>query len=92
MKKIQEWQKTSLWKAGIKYVGVITYLFTAEYDSEYTGEIDDIDKDALGDNRRFYPISDLIKILSPLHKDVNIFNKKNITRESLDRLCLEMLL
>lgn len=45
----------------VEYEGALTYLFTAKYDSKYTGDINALDKDDLINEGRFYPIS---KVLS----------------------------
>lgn len=45
----------------VEYEGALTYLFTAKYDSKYTGEINALDRDDLINEGRFYPIS---KVLS----------------------------
>lgn len=51
------------------YDGSVTHLFTAKYDSNYTGFIDDLDKD---DNMynygHFYKISEVYHMLKPIHK------------------------
>lgn len=67
--EIPKWQKEILWPLGLNYVGVIVYIYTAEYDSKYNGVIDENDRDQdMLDNSRFYSIED--PILSIEHKEV----------------------
>lgn len=44
----------------VEYEGALTYLFTAKYDSKYTGEINALDRDDLINEGRFYPISKVL--------------------------------
>lgn len=56
---IPRWQIEKLWPFGIKYIGSITYLMTAELDSFYDGFIPLIDRQpGMVENGRFYDPSE----------------------------------
>lgn len=53
----------------IKWSGAINRVYTADYDKQYNGFIDDIDKDTdMYRHGKFYKIEDVYKFLSPIHK------------------------
>jgi GNAT superfamily N-acetyltransferase len=54
-----KWHIEKLHPEGIIYEGVITCVFTAEYDGKYTGRIEEVDKDSLSKNGRWYLPSEL---------------------------------
>jgi len=53
----------------IKWSGAINRVYVADYDGQYSGRIDDIDKDTeMYKFGKFYKIEDVYKLLNPVHK------------------------
>lgn len=48
--------------------GYFTEVFIGTYGGEYTGIVNDEDKDDIIDSGKFYPISDVIDLLHPVHQ------------------------
>lgn len=62
------------------YNGFFSELYIGEYDSEFTGEVDEKDKDSMEKYGKFYPIEDVYEFLSQPHKDAIklYFDKKEM--------------
>lgn len=70
-KVMPEWHKRLLWPVGLKYVGSITYVFIADYESDYTGSIEEKDQDPeMINGSKFYDIPDIFDILCDEHKEI----------------------
>lgn len=70
-KVMPEWHKRLLWPVGLKYVGSITYVFIADYESDYTGSIEEKDQDPeMFNGSKFYDIPDIFDILCDEHKEI----------------------
>lgn len=52
--QIPEWHKEILWPLGLKYVGCVTFVLCAEYDSRYKGYIAPNDQEPDMLNAKFY--------------------------------------
>ena len=64
---IPKWQKEILWPLGLDCIGVIIFIYTATYDSKYSGDIDENDRDDnMYNNSKFYSIED--PIISTEHR------------------------
>ena len=72
----------------LKWDGYYCQIYTAEYDSPFTGHIDKVDEDRdLTYNGKFYPISEVYDKLRPEHKEAitNFLNSKGLSlNESVD--------
>lgn len=71
-KDIPEWHKRILWPMGLKYVGAITFVFTAEYDGPYRKKVEDVDKDSLAQKGKWYPIWDFEELKSDVHQGITL--------------------
>ena len=72
----------------LKWDGYYCQIYTAEYDSPFTGYVDKVDEDKdLTYNGRFYPINEVYDKLRPEHKEAitNFLNSKGLSlNESVD--------
>lgn len=72
----------------LKWDGYYCQIYTAEYDSPFTGYVNKVDEDIdLTYNGRFYPISEVYDKLRPEHKEAitNFLNSKGLSlNESVD--------
>ena len=72
----------------LKWDGYYCQIYTAEYDSPFTGYVDKVDEDKdLTYNGKFYPINEVYDKLRPEHKEAitNFLNSKGLSlNESVD--------
>ena len=72
----------------LKWDGYYCQIYTAEYDSPFTGHVDKVDEDRdLTYNGKFYPINEVYDKLRPEHKEAitNFLNSKGLSlNESVD--------
>ena len=68
----------------IQWDGKYTHIFAAEYDSEFNGDIEDIDKDDFMLSGSWYPISECLKFLREEHKEALEKYLKLLRMESIE--------
>ena len=78
---IPEWHKRILWPIGLKYVGAISFVFTAEYDGPYKKKVDEKDKDSLAQKGDWYPIWEFEEIKSDIHQGIAL-ESANVVKEA----------
>lgn len=67
---IPEWHKRILWPIGLKYVGAISFVYTAEYDGPYRKHVNDHDTDSLGELGDWHTLDELNKLIADVHKEI----------------------
>ena len=80
---IPEWHKRILWPIGLKYVGAISFVFTAEYDGPYKKKVDEKDKDSLAQKGDWYPIWEFEEIKSDVHQGIALESMESVTEASI---------
>ena len=78
-KDIPAWHKEKLWPLGLKYVGAITFVFTAEYDGPYRKKVEDEDKDPLAKQGDWYPIWEFEELRSENHEGITLESLSAVT-------------
>ena len=71
-KTIPEWHKRILWPIGLKYVGAITFVFTADYDGPYKKKVDKVDQDSLAQKGDWYPIWEFEELRIDPHQGISL--------------------
>lgn len=84
-KTIPEWHKKILWPMGCKYVGAITFVFSADYAGPYRKEVAKEDRDSLVKKGDWYPIEDFEARAIKFHKGINL----KISNESMTHFITE---
>lgn len=69
---IPEWHKEILWPIGLKYVGCVTFVMCAQFDSEYKGFIAPKDQEPDMLNAKFYD-PDKIPLIQAHIKAINAY-------------------
>lgn len=69
-KTIPEWHKRILWPLGLKYVGAVTFVFTAEYDGPYRKKVAKVDQDSLAVKGDWYPVWEFEEIKADIHQGI----------------------
>lgn len=64
----KEWIKKKIDSENWWY-GYYTIVFVGEYNGEYTGNINEEDKDDIINTGKFYPISEVFDLLNPIHQE-----------------------
>lgn len=82
---IPEWHKKILWPMGCKYVGAITFVFSADYAGPYRKEVVKEDQDSLVKKGDWYPIQDFKARAIKYHQGINL----KISNESMTHFVTE---
>jgi len=82
-KTIPEWHKRILWPIGLKYVGAITFVFTADYDGPYKKKVDKVDQDSLAQKGDWYPIWEFEELRIDPHQGISLESMEVIEEASI---------
>lgn len=95
MKEYKGTPKWALEKSLITWNGYYTELYIAEYDSKFTGHIDDVDRDPFMLSGKFYPLKEVLQKLRPQYRTAIIdflrnnrtnIDEKNYNEKTLDSI------
>lgn len=67
----------------VEWNGNVTEIYVAEYDSQYTGHIDDEDKDPFIKSGSFIPIKECFKLFRPEHREALFWYLKQKDQEDI---------
>ena len=82
-KTIPEWHKRILWPIGLKYVGAITFVFTAEYDGPYRKKVAKVDQDSLAQKGDWYPVWEFEEIKADVHQGIALESMEVVEEASI---------